>query len=143
VGGNAQTKAMKNKKVAGGLRLDLAAFRELEAFAQLGTELDKATQAQLDRGYRMVELLKQPQFAPLHFADQAISIFAGTNGIFDDVPVAEVAAAEQELLQFMREQKSEVRDRIIETKELAEDTEKMLKAALTEFKTQRAAGKKK
>jgi F-type H+-transporting ATPase subunit alpha len=143
VGGNAQTKAMKNKKVAGGLRLDLAAFRELEAFAQLGTELDKATQAQLDRGYRMVELLKQPQFAPLHFADQAISIFAGTNGIFDDVPVAEVAAAEQELLQFMREQKSEVRDRIINTKELAEDTEKMLKAALEEFKTQRAAGKKK
>jgi F-type H+-transporting ATPase subunit alpha len=71
VGGNAQTKAMK--KVAGGLKLDLAAFRELEAFAQLGTELDKATQQQLDRGYRMVELLKQPQYQPLHMADQAIS----------------------------------------------------------------------
>src|SRR5579863_303924 len=85
VGGNAQTKAMK--KIAGSLRLDLAAYRELEAFAQLGTELDKATQQQLDRGYRMVELLKQPQFQPLHVADQVISIYAGTKGYFDAVPV--------------------------------------------------------
>ncbi|MDX1968712.1 MAG: F0F1 ATP synthase subunit alpha, partial [Planctomycetaceae bacterium] len=93
VGGNAQTKAMK--KVAGSLRLDLAAFRELEAFAQLGTELDKATQQQLDRGYRMVELLKQPQFQPLHFADQVISIFAGGKGYFDKVPVNRVQEAEK------------------------------------------------
>ncbi len=78
VGGAAQIKAMK--KVAGGLRLDLAAFRELEAFAQLGTELDAATQSQLDRGYRMVELLKQPQYRPLHVIDQVMSIFAGTRG---------------------------------------------------------------
>ncbi|NQV27729.1 MAG: F0F1 ATP synthase subunit alpha [Rhodopirellula sp.] len=128
VGGNAQTKAMK--KVAGSLRLDLAAFRELEAFAQLGTDLDKATQQQLDRGYRMVELLKQPQFQPLHFADQVFSIFAGTNGFFDKVPVNKVFEVEQEMIQFMREQKSEVRDAIVQTGELDADA---LRAALTEF----------
>ena len=140
VGGNAQTKAMK--KIAGSLRLDLAAFRELEAFAQLGTELDKATQKQLDRGYVMVELLKQPQFGPLHFADQVISIYAGTKGYFDDVPRAKVANAEKELLTFMREQKSEVRNKLIETGELSGDTENALKAALEEFKKQYDAGKK-
>jgi F-type H+/Na+-transporting ATPase subunit alpha len=128
VGGNAQTKAMK--KVAGSLRLDLAAFRELEAFAQLGTDLDKATQQQLDRGYRMVELLKQPQFQPLHFADQVISIFAGTNGFFDTVPVNNVLEVEQEMIQFLREQKSEVRDGIVESGALDEDA---LRDALTEF----------
>ncbi len=128
VGGNAQTKAMK--KVAGSLRLDLAAFRELEAFAQLGTELDKATQQQLDRGYRMVELLKQPQYQPLHFADQVISIFAGTNGYFDKVPVNKVAEVEKELLQYIREQKSEVRDALVETETLDADA---LKAALGDF----------
>ena len=131
VGGNAQTKAMK--KVAGSLRLDLAAFRELEAFAQLGTELDKATQRQLDRGYRMVELLKQPQFEPLHFADQVISIYAGTKGYFDTVAVSKVAEAEKLMLQFMREQKSEVRNRLVETRELDATTEAGLKAALEEF----------
>jgi hypothetical protein len=73
------------KKIAGSLRLDLAAFRELEAFAQLGTELDKATQAQLDRGLRMVELLKQPQYDPYETVDQVLSIFAGTKGFLDDV----------------------------------------------------------
>ena len=134
VGGNAQTKAMKNKKVAGGLRLDLAAFRELEAFAQLGTELDKETQGRLDRGYRMVELLKQPQFQPLHFADQVTSIFAGTQGYFDSVPVNRVAEAEKELLRFMREEKSEVRNAIIESKNISDDTEKLLRAALDEFR---------
>ena len=89
VGGKAQIPAMK--KVAGGLRLDLAAFRELEAFAQLGTELDKATQLQLDRGYRMVELLKQPQYQPMDVVDQVMSIYAGTEGYLDDVPVKEVS----------------------------------------------------
>ena len=88
VGGAAQIKAMK--KVAGGLRLDLASFRELEAFAQLGTELDAATQSRLDRGYRMVELLKQPQYKPMHVIDQVMSIFAGTRGYMDDVPVKDV-----------------------------------------------------
>jgi len=142
VGGNAQTKAMKNKKVAGGLRLDLAAFRELEAFAQLGTELDKETQARLDRGYRMVELLKQPQFQPLHFADQVTSIFAGTQGYFDAVPVNRVAEAEKELLRFMREEKSEVRNAIIESKNISDDTEKLLRAALEEFRKRYADSNK-
>jgi len=136
VGGNAQTKAMK--KVAGSLRLDLAAFRELEAFAQLGTELDKATQAQLDRGYRMVELLKQPQYEPLHFADQVITIYAGTKGYLDLVPVAQVAEAEKEMLQFIREQHSEVREAIVTTGQLDDTTEQKLKSALEHFKTQYA-----
>jgi F-type H+-transporting ATPase subunit alpha len=140
VGGNAQTKAMK--KVAGGLRLDLAAFRELEAFAQLGTELDKATQSQLDRGYRMVELLKQRQYQPLHFADQVISIYAGTRGYFDTVPVDQVSQAEQELLTFMKDQKPEIRDKIIATKALENDTEEALKAALVEFKAQFEAARR-
>ena len=128
--------------VAGGLRLDLAAFRELEAFAQLGTELDKETQGRLDRGYRMVELLKQPQFEPMHVADQVISIFAGTQGYLDAVPVNQVARAERELLAFMREQKSEVRNKLIETKELPAPLEQQLRAALEEFKKQFVAEKK-
>jgi F0F1-type ATP synthase alpha subunit len=87
------------KKIAGSLRLDLAAARELEAFAQLGTELDKATQRQLDRGRRMVELLKQGQYTPFHVVDQVISIYAGTKGFLDDVPVPAVRQFENELLQ--------------------------------------------
>jgi len=137
VGGNAQTKAMK--KVAGSLRLDLAAFRELEAFAQLGTELDKATQQQLDRGYRMVELLKQPQFEPLHFADQVISIFAGGKGYFDKVPISRVQEAEKMLQLFMKEEKSEVRNALIQSGQLDADTEKALIAALVEFEQRWAA----
>ncbi|MGE3314104.1 MAG: F0F1 ATP synthase subunit alpha [Planctomycetaceae bacterium] len=141
VGGNAQTKAMK--KVAGSLRLDLAAFRELEAFAQLGTELDKATQLQLDRGYRMVEILKQPQYEPRHAADQVVSIFAGTQGFFDKVPVAQVPQAEKELAQFMREQKSEVRDKLIQTGALDDALVEQLKAALGEFLKQWTASQAK
>ncbi|MCG6157556.1 F0F1 ATP synthase subunit alpha [Rubinisphaera margarita] len=131
VGGNAQIKAMK--KVAGSLKLDLAAFRELEAFAQLGTELDKATQAQLDRGYRMVELLKQPQYRPMEVEDQVMSIFAGSKGYFDKVPVSRVPEAEKNMLQFMAEQKSEVRQRIVETQALDDETASMLTSALKEW----------
>jgi len=131
VGGNAQTKAMK--KIAGSLRLDLAAFRELEAFAQLGTELDAATQKQLDRGYRMVELLKQPQYQPLGAADSVISIYAGTKGYLDKVPVSKVAAAETELLQFMKDEKSEVRNALARELALTDEIESQLKAALEEF----------
>ena len=96
VGGNAQVKAMK--KIAGSLRLDLAAYRELEAFAQLGTELDKATQAQLDRGARMVELLKQPQYKPQHVVDQVISIYAASKGYMDDAPVSKIKKFEAAML---------------------------------------------
>ncbi len=131
VGGNAQIKAMK--KVAGSLKLDLAAFRELEAFAQLGTELDKATQAQLDRGYRMVELLKQPQYQPMEVEDQVMSIFAGSKGYFDKVPVSRVPEAEKNMLQFMSEQKSEVRQRIVDTQALDDETASMLTSALKEW----------
>ena len=118
VGGKAQTGAMK--KVAGGLRLDLAAFRELEAFAQLGTELDKATQQQLDRGYRMVELLKQPQYQPLHFADQVMSIYAGSEGYLDDVPIKEVSRFEKEFLQFVALEKPTIRERLVKEKKLSD-----------------------
>ena len=99
VGGNAQIKAMK--KIAGSLRLDLAAYRELEAFAQLGTELDPATQRQLDRGRRMVELLKQPQYQPMDVWDQVLAIHAGVRGFLDDLPLERVHDFEQQLLQLL------------------------------------------
>ena len=114
VGGAAQVKAMKN--VAGGLRLDLAAFRELEAFAQLGTDLDAATQSQLDRGYRMVELLKQGQYKPLNVVDQIMVIFAGGAGHLDKVPVDQVSRWEEEFLTFIRDKKQDVWDIVDETK---------------------------
>ena len=137
VGGNAQTKAMK--KIAGSLRLDLAAFRELEAFAQLGTELDKATQAQLDRGYRMVELLKQPQYVPLHVADQVVAIYAGTKGYFDKVPVNRVQAVEKELHEFIRTEHADMRDKLVAEAALTDEIEGMLKKALEAFVARQAA----
>ena len=134
VGGKAQIPGMK--RIAGSLRLDLAAFRELEAFAQLGTELDKATQAQLDRGYRMVELLKQPQYQPYHVADQVMSIFAGAMGYLDKIPQEQVASWEEGFLRFMREQKSEVRDLIIAKKDIDDEVDQQLRAAIEEFQKQ-------
>jgi F-type H+-transporting ATPase subunit alpha len=132
VGGNAQIKAMK--KVAGGLRLDLASFRELEAFAQLGTELDPATQGKLDRGYRMVELLKQPQFQPMDVAEQIVSIYAGTRGYLDDVPVAKVRESETGLLDFLRDRKGDVIKKINEVADLTPEIEEMIKSTITSFK---------
>ncbi len=132
VGGKAQIPAMK--KVAGGLRLDLAAFRELEAFAQLGTDLDKATQQQLDRGYRMVELLKQPQYRPMHVVDQVISIYAGNEGFLDEVPTRDVSQYEVELHKFMRDEKSEVWALLDKEKKMTDEVVRQLKAALNEFK---------
>jgi F-type H+-transporting ATPase subunit alpha len=114
VGGAAQVKAMKN--VAGGLRLDLASFRELEAFAQLGTDLDAATQSKLDRGYRMVELLKQPQYRPLNVVDQILVIYAGTKGFLDKVPVSAVGKWEREFLDFVHTKKQEVWDLLDQNK---------------------------
>jgi len=140
VGGAAQIPAMK--KVAGGLRIDLAAFRELEAFAQLGTDLDAATQARLDRGYRMIELLKQGQYQPMDVFDEVLSIYAGTRGHLDKIPRDQVAEWERDFLAFMREQKSEIRKKIVETKKLEDDTAQALETAIAEFQRQ-FAGKKK
>jgi F-type H+/Na+-transporting ATPase subunit alpha len=131
VGGKAQTPAMKS--IAGSLRLDLAAFRELEAFAQLGTELDKATQSQLDRGYRMIEILKQPQYRPMHVADQVMIIYAGAKGYVDKVPRNQVASWEEQFLRFMREQRKAVRDKLVEAKKLSAELETSLKEALETF----------
>ncbi len=132
VGGAAQIKAMK--KVAGGLRLDLASFRELEAFAQLGTELDAATQARLDRGYRMVELLKQGQYVPMDVIDEVLMIFAGTRGHLDDVPLNRVAEWEHDFLIFMRDQRPEIRKVIVDSKDLDDDTAVSLTKAIADFK---------
>jgi F-type H+-transporting ATPase subunit alpha len=129
VGGAAQIKAMK--KVAGGLRLDLASFRELEAFAQLGTELDPATQARLDRGYRMVELLKQAQYQPMSVAEQVVSIYAGTRGHLDDVPVAKVREFEQGLLDFIRNRSPELLEKIVQIGDLTPEIEEAIKGAIS------------
>ncbi len=137
VGGAAQIKAMK--KVAGGLRLDLAAFRELEAFAQLGTDLDPATQKQLDRGYRMVEILKQPQYRPMNVIDQILSIFAGTRGYLDEVPVPEVRKWEEEFLAFMHDLHADVVNELKEKQDIDDELEKKIEAALEEFKTRFAS----
>jgi F-type H+-transporting ATPase subunit alpha len=137
VGGAAQIKAMK--KVAGGLRLDLAAFRELEAFAQLGTELDPATQARLDRGYRMVEILKQDQYRPMHVADQVMIIFAGTQGYLDKIPADEVRRWEEQFQTFMSDQKPEIRQELMDKKDLDDKLREKLIAAIKEFQTQYAS----
>jgi len=134
VGGNAQRKAMK--KVSGSLRLDLAAFRELEAFAQLGTELDASSQRQLDRGQRMVELLKQPQYQPYNVNEEVLSIFAGTRGHLDDVPVRDVARFEAALLKHFRDQHPEIVDEIDRTKDLSNDLAEKITKAIRDFKTQ-------
>jgi F-type H+-transporting ATPase subunit alpha len=134
VGGAAQIKAMKDKQVAGGLRLALAAFRELEAFAQLGTDLDAATQSRLDRGYRMVEILKQPQYRPLEVVDQVMIIFAANSGTLDDIPTARVPAFEQEFLQYMRDLKGDIRSQIAEKKELTPELKTALTDAIHQFK---------
>jgi F-type H+-transporting ATPase subunit alpha len=135
VGGAAQIKAMKDKRVAGGLRLALAAFRELEAFASLGTDLDADTQARLDRGYRMVELLKQGQFAPLDVVDQIIVIYAANQGFLDKVPAREVQNWEKQFLQFLREQRAQVRANLAEKKELTPEIVAEIEGALKAFQS--------
>jgi len=134
VGGKAQIPAMK--QIAGSLRLDLASFRELEAFAQLGTELDKATQGQLDRGYRMVEVLKQPQFKPMNVLDQIMIIFAGTKGHLDKIERRKVQAWEEQFTRFMREQKPEVRAALAKSRKFTPEIEKQLTDAITAFQPQ-------
>lgn len=133
VGGSAQVKAMKHKKVAASLRLDLAAYRELEAFAQLGTELDAATQRQLDRGARMVEILKQPQYQPLAVVDQIMVIYAGTQGFLDNVTIHQVAAWEKAFLEFAATSGADFRKELSEKKELTPEIETKLQDLIKRF----------
>ncbi len=133
VGGAAQVKAMK--KVSGGLRLDLAAFRALEAFAQLGTDLDAATQAQLDRGYRMVELLKQPQYKPMPIEEQILSIYAGTRGLLDDVPIKHVGQWEQDFLQFARDKHSGLLNDLATKGDLTDEISEKIESVINDFKS--------
>ena len=138
VGGKAQIPAMK--QIAGSLRLDLASFRELEAFAQLGTDLDKATQSQLDRGYRMVELLKQPQFRPMKVIDQVMVIFAGTRGYLDKVERRKVLDWQDQFLRFMHEQRPDVLHELATKRSLDEkknaDLVAKLRKAIEDFQPQ-------
>ena len=132
VGGAAQTKAMK--QVAGKLRLDMAAYRELAAFAMMASDLDKATQAQLNRGQRMQEILKQPQYEPMSMENQVIVIFAGTNGYADAIPIDRMHAWEMALLRYMDTSHPELGKDIAEKKQISEETGKKLSVALDTFK---------
>ena len=132
VGGSAQIKAMK--QVAGTMRLDLAQYRELAAFAQFGSDLDKSTKQKLERGARLVELLKQPQYQPMPTQEQVVSMYAATRGFMDDVPVASVQAFERDFLDFIRGAKSDILDDIVARKVLDADLEAHLKDAILEFK---------
>jgi F-type H+-transporting ATPase subunit alpha len=122
------------KKVAGGLRLDLASFRELEAFAQLGTELDPATQAKLDRGYRMVELLKQQQYQPMSVSEQIISLYAATRGHLDDISVDRVRDFEVGLLNHVKDRAPDLLEKIAEVGDLTTEIEDAIKAVISAFK---------
>jgi len=132
VGGNAQIKAMK--QVAGSLRLDLAQYREMAAFAQFGSDLDKATQAQLARGSRLVEILKQPQYRPLPVEKQILVIFAGTNGFLEMYPENILQRYEAELYDFMEKQYPGVLKEIREKRTIDAELEKKVKTLLEEFK---------
>ena len=132
VGGAAQTKAMK--QVAGTLRLDLAQFRELAAFAQFGSDLDKATLSQIERGKRMVELLKQDQYVPMSMEEQVIVLFAGTKGYLDDVPVESVRKFEDELLRYIRDNKADIQKEIGEKRAVDDDLKNRLIQAVEDFK---------
>jgi F-type H+-transporting ATPase subunit alpha len=132
VGGDAQVKAMK--KVAGGLKLALSQYRDLEAFASFASDLDAASRAQLDRGARLVELLKQPQFSPLPVEQQVVVVWAGTEGLLDDVPVEDVRRFEDEFLDYTRRNRGGILDTIRETGELSDDTATALEEAIADFR---------
>ncbi|MEI8066999.1 MAG: F0F1 ATP synthase subunit alpha [Actinomycetes bacterium] len=134
VGGSAQTKAMK--KIAGRLRLDLAQYRELEAFAAFGSDLDAASKAQLERGSRMVELLKQGQYSPYSVAQEVASIWAGTTGKMDSIPLADIRRFESEFLDFLARERTAIIDVISSTRELSDDTVAALEEAIAAFKSQ-------
>ncbi|MFL5953486.1 MAG: F0F1 ATP synthase subunit alpha, partial [Gaiellaceae bacterium] len=132
VGTSAQTKAMK--KVAGRLRLDLAQYRELEAFAQFGSELDQATQAALNRGEKMVATLNQPQYQPWPMEEQVVALWVGVNGYLDEIPTDDVPRFQEELREYLRTEGS-IYKTIRETGDLAEEIEKTLKAEVEKFKS--------
>jgi F-type H+-transporting ATPase subunit alpha len=134
VGGAAQPKAMK--KVAGSLRLDLAQYRELEAFAAFGSDLDKASKAALERGARLVELLKQPQYDPFSMEREVVAVWSGTSGALDDVPLEDVKRFEKEFLSYMDREMSDVMGTIRETKDLTEDSVTLLNKGISTFKSQ-------
>jgi F-type H+-transporting ATPase subunit alpha len=131
VGSAAQTKAMK--KVAGSIKLELAQYREMAAFAQFGSDLDAATQRLLARGARLTELLKQPQFNPMPVEEQVVSIFAGTQGFLDTVDVKDIVRYEAAMLSYLRSEKPEILARVRDTKQLDDETSASLKDALTSF----------
>ena len=139
VGGSAQIKAMRT--VAGSLRLDLAQYRSLAAFAQFGSDLDKASQAQLNRGQRLTELLKQNQFSPIPVEKQVLSLFAGVNGYIDDIPVSDVRRFEAELRSFAENGYPGVLQAIREKKELSPDIKQQVESLIKEFKQRFAAAK--
>ncbi len=132
VGGNAQIKAMK--KVAGTLRLDLAQYRELAAFSQFGSDLDKATQAQLNRGERLMEMLKQPQYTPLPVEKQVAMIYVGTNGFLDEYPTSAIKSFEEQFYAFLGNKHADILQAVRETGQMDAETEKKLKDAIAEFK---------
>jgi len=133
VGGNAQTRAMR--QVAGRLRIDMAQYRELATFAQFGTaDLDKATRSQLERGQRITEVLKQPQYAPMSLDKEVTILYAVTNGYLDDVPLEKIAAFEQSFHRFMETNHPEINQRILTDKEIKPETDETLKSAISEFK---------
>lgn len=141
VGGKAQVKAMR--KVAGRLRLDLAQYRELEAFTQFGTELDKATRAQLTRGERTIEILKQGQYVPMSVEKQVMIIYVATHGYLDDLPSESIKRFEEEFYPFMESEYPDVGHTIATTKDLDESTEEKLKEAIIKFKERFKASLKK
>ncbi|MGH3276184.1 MAG: F0F1 ATP synthase subunit alpha, partial [Streptosporangiaceae bacterium] len=132
VGGAAQVRAMR--KVSGGLKLSLSQYRDLEAFASFASDLDAASRAQLDRGARLVGLLKQGQYSPLPVERQVVSVWVGTNGYLDDVPVADIDRFETDLLDFIARSRGGIFDAIRETGDLTEDTAVALKDAVDEFR---------
>jgi F-type H+-transporting ATPase subunit alpha len=132
VGGAAQTKAMK--KVAGTLRLEMAQYRELEAFAQFGSDLDEATQKQLARGQRLVEILKQPQYQPMPVEKQVAILFAGTNGYLDEWPVEAISEYEKQMLEFLETKYPEILREIKETGDISDELDQKLRKALDEFR---------
>ncbi len=134
MGGSAQTKAMK--KVAGSIKLELAQYREMAAFAQFGSDLDASTQKLLNRGARLTELLKQPQFSPLPFEEQTVSIFAGTNGYLDSIPVNRVTAYEEAMLSFMRAEHADVLALIRDSRAFEDEAKSKTVAALDAFAKQ-------